>query len=395
MTRPAVAYDSYIRPSHVVKTFDMSGNLTASTSTQQCLERRQCSKDASVKTSPRKGGNYSTPTSYNSSGGRWSSAGSSTFIGHSVFPPPDHPIYRVEYGGSGYADIGFNPRTLYSLPSSVTSELLIKALNKLRHSDVNLGVMLAEARETSHLLTTAATRIASSVSAFRRRNPAQFYQAVRHQGTASWRKTPQAWLELQYGWNPFMSDLRGAAVSLDSSWVRDRNLFAVGAKKKRLDSCTYDTYMSPSTINCRQTVNVEATQKVQLCYRLSNFSLALFSSLGLTNPLEIIWERVPYSFVVDWFLPIGNWLSALGGDFGYSFVNGSLTTFVRYSENGSPVKLSGSDEAYLCPITGSAYYLKRQIYTSSPWPGLSFKSPVSSGHIANALSLLSQSLKRR
>lgn len=395
MTRPAVNYDSYIRPTYQVNTFDMRGVVTATTSTPQCLERRQCSKSASVKTTPRKGGNYSTPTAYDSSGGFWSSAGSTTYFGYSSFPPPRHPIYRMEFGGSGYADIGFNPRTLYSLPSSITNQLQISALNRLRHSNVNIGVMLAEAKETSSLLVTAATRIAKSVRSFRRKSPDLFLKAIQHQGTASWRKTPQAWLELQYGWKPLMNDLQGAATSLDSSWVRDRDLFAVGAKKKVMDTCTYDTYTAPSTVNCRQTVSVEATQKIQLCYRLSNFHLALLSSLGLTNPLEIIWERVPYSFVVDWFLPVGNWLSALGGDFGYTFINGSLTTFIRYSENGSPVNSSGSDQEFFCPIRGSAYYLRRQIYVSSPWPGLSFKSPVSSGHIANALSLLTQSLRRR
>jgi len=30
--------------------------------------------------------------------------------------------------------------------------------------------------------------------------------------------------------------------------------------------------------------------------------------IGLTDPLTAIWELTPYSFVVDWFIPIGDYL---------------------------------------------------------------------------------------
>jgi hypothetical protein len=40
--------------------------------------------------------------------------------------------------------------------------------------------------------------------------------------------------------------------------------------------------------------------------------LSLQRSLGLVNPLEIAWEVVPYSFVVDWFLPVGSYIAAWG-----------------------------------------------------------------------------------
>lgn len=393
MTRPAVNYNTPLQTPSTVSLYDIKGQFLSSSSTLVVSQRRRCSKDASVKTTPRKGGNYSTPTSYQSSGGHWSSTSSATLL-LSTNPPPTQQ-YRVEWSNGCYADIGFDPRSLYSLPSSVQSELLVKALNRLRHSGVNLGVMLAEAGETASLFQTTARRIASSVRAFRRKRPTEFLQAVKHQGTASWRKTPQAWLELQYGWNPLMSDINGAISSLDSSWVRDRNIFAVGARKKLTGVSEYLLMTNPSYAQAFQSVDYEATMKIQLCYRLTNFTLALLSSLGLTNPVEIIWERVPYSFVVDWFLPVGNWLSALGGDFGYTFVNGSRTDFIRYSENGTPRRSAGGVAGYLAPIVGSAYYLRRSVFTSSPWPGLSFKSPVSSGHIANALSLLTQAFRRR
>jgi hypothetical protein len=33
--------------------------------------------------------------------------------------------------------------------------------------------------------------------------------------------------------------------------------------------------------------------------------------LGLLDPATVLWEIIPYSFVVDWFLPIGSYLDNL------------------------------------------------------------------------------------
>lgn len=51
-------------------------------------------------------------------------------------------------------------------------------------------------------------------------------------------------------------------------------------------------------------------------------ALVQLDRYGLVNPASIGWELVPFSFVVDWFYPIGQWLDTLFGIPGYSFSNG-------------------------------------------------------------------------
>jgi len=46
---------------------------------------------------------------------------------------------------------------------------------------------------------------------------------------------------------------------------------------------------------------------------------------GLANPAVIAWEVVPWSFAVDWFIPIGDVLSAASATSGLKFSRGSLT----------------------------------------------------------------------
>jgi hypothetical protein len=48
--------------------------------------------------------------------------------------------------------------------------------------------------------------------------------------------------------------------------------------------------------------------------------------LGLTNPASMAWAALPYSFVVDWLLPVGTMLGALSAPVGLKFQTGYTTT---------------------------------------------------------------------
>jgi hypothetical protein len=136
---------------------------------------------------------------------------------------------------------------------------------------------------------------------------------------------------------------------------------------------------------------------------LSNPKLAELSSLGLINPLEIVWEVLRYSFVVDWFLPVGEWLGSLTADVGYTFYGGSLSKISRMVE--VPYTFQIEDVTYggirTRVINGTSfnchaesYNFVRTCYGSSPVPGLHFKNPLSALHMMNGLSLLVQAFKR-
>jgi hypothetical protein len=104
--------------------------------------------------------------------------------------------------------------------------------------------------------------------------------------------------------------------------------------------------------------------------------------------------------VVDWFLPVGNWLSTLDADFGWDFHSGTLTKFSRggsssiFTRSGfipGDVKVDFSGDYY----SAKGFSMTRTVYSSASWGGIPrFKNPLSSQHIANALSLLVQAFRR-
>lgn len=190
-----------------------------------------------------------------------------------------------------------------------------------------------------------------------------------------------------------MSDIYGAALHLS----RPDRLPLVHVKGYAEDTSEFTTskFGQNGGTGNKVTYKFESVHKawVSLYYGLTNANLAEFSSLGLINPLEIIWELVPYSFVVDWFLPVGNWLSSMTADAGFTFQGGSLSRKTDVKCDGvkevSWLNTGNVNTFGATPnIGGQAFWFNRLCYTSSPVPGLYFKNPLSATHIANAMALL-------
>jgi len=64
------------------------------------------------------------------------------------------------------------------------------------------------------------------------------------------------------------------------------------------------------------------------------------SGFRLGNPATWVWEKIPFSFVVDWVIPIGGYLDSLTAMSGVNFITGFVTTKDRFTAVGS---YSGSE----------------------------------------------------
>lgn len=285
-----------------------------------------------------------------------------------------------------------------SPPAGFISSLEVKALNRLKNQDVNLGTFLAEARQTINMVAGATRRIAQQVAQFQAKHPGLWQQvkAVQIGGLARdlWCNIPSQWLEIQYGWNPLMSDIYGSMLHL---WHRNRfrlstiHVSSYGKTETDIEQPRGGQNSSGVKLNFRAKHEV----RVFLTYQMSSPQLAEVSSLGLVNPLEIIWEIIPYSFVVDWFLPVGPWLSSLTGDVGMSFKTGgrSLKSTVKFV-NADVYAPPAAAERWDAPkLGGSVGTFDRTSYATSPFPGLYVKSPLSVLHALNGIALLMQRLR--
>jgi hypothetical protein len=120
------------------------------------------------------------------------------------------------------------------------------------------------------------------------------------------------------------------------------------------------------------------------------------SQLGMANPLSLAWELLPYSFVVDWFLPIGQFLSSLDYALGLEFRYGWMTVQHRQSWNSRLTRTHGTQFGFEADWSGGTgngkgFYMHREALHSFPFPPLPvLKDPFSPIHMANGLALLSE-----
>ena len=280
---------------------------------------------------------------------------------------------------------------------------LTSALNKLLQGDLNIGVFLAEFKQTVQLITNSIRKIAAQVKRWRRRHSRKAWRDV--QRSCRTCKASNSWLELQYGWKPLLADILAALERLNASW------FEIGLVLNTRSSVTDSTDGTRSfgllslqglTSSDPVVLNyiVEHRCTVSLWFELQNARVAALSSLGLTNPALIVWEKVKYSFVIDWFLPIGDWLSSFSADQGWKFKSGtrsyqrvsscSVARQGRYLSSGS-----ARDVSRLGTSIGENFYsiYDRVVYPQRPVPGFYFKNPLSATHIASAIALLVQAFK--
>jgi hypothetical protein len=317
-----------------------------------------------------------------------------------ITSPPYYPydygtIY--EYGPSGFA---VGARSLPSFPSGLEDTAIIKALGKLKNQQVNLAVAFAERAETAELFSSVIGKIAKSVRQFRSKNPRTWGQVIASEtGARGARgsKIPEGWLQLQYGWKPLQQDVYGACDALNHR-ERDADAYRASVKgaaysKERATVILKDLGDYGSLPSHEVT---EFLCAVHLDYTLENPVLATLSQLGITNPALLVWEKLPYSFVIDWASPIGAYLSAFDAALGWGFKGGSCSKVTKLVAKGEPV--TGSNPAvrniYSWDYHCNMMAFNRDVYTSSPLPRFpGIKNPLSTGHVANALSLLAQAFR--
>lgn len=290
--------------------------------------------------------------------------------------------------------LGYDQRP--STNSNLTSQAVFKAVQQVKGGKVNLGVALAEARQTATLLGSTATGIARDIDRMMsgKRGLAETFGKM-----ASWKKIPERYLEACYGWTPLLNDILGSAEAIASAQTAGMT-FNLSVKGTASEDLEFIKDYGTNVVLSRYVGSVKRVTSCSMNYYLPGYLLPLLSSLGLTNPFEVAWEKVPYSFVLDWMLPIGPWLGTLDAQSYLQFREGSITEFVRCrasagvrAANTALVPVKSID--VLRPGSYRYYYMRRVLMPGPPtvdFPRL--KNPLNLDKASKGLALLTQVFKR-
>lgn len=131
-----------------------------------------------------------------------------------------------------------------------------------------------------------------------------------------------AWLEGTYGWNPFVGDLLAAAEAAGGAWRSRRALADEGPKKVTMSNSAQGSITAPPSsgdsssylriksgrLTFSRRVRLWTTLKPNPSLASENAVTSIARYLNIDRLGYAVWDAVPYSFVVDWFLPLGDYL---------------------------------------------------------------------------------------
>lgn len=327
------------------------------------------------------------------------------------FPGPPWYSKATWNGLAPFADI-VNSTDTGLTPSDVArvnSEALNGSLSELKGMRVNLGVAFGERKQTGNLLLSTAGRLANGYRDLRR---GDFHGAAMHLGMVEKdivrnhdrvhkrgklspsKALANEWLALQYGWKPLLSDVYNAAEGL-AARSDDRRVRCSFSRSHRWFSRhqQHTIFDVPAT----RTEQGIYSRKYVYYFQTHNEVLKDLSAWGVTNPLSVAWELLPWSFVFDWFIPVGNYLDNWDATVGLTFEKGSVTTFqkgtVTYKANGTKEYVNEYRYA-----NASARYQSvscvRGVLSNFPAPQLPDLTPhITFNRGVSTLSLLRQRLK--
>lgn len=312
-----------------------------------------------------------------------------------------HPTWREEVGALGKTWTSSdwlahlqNDGVFASRFSNMKKRAEVECLLKLNQGDLDAGVALAESRKTAAMIAELAAKLAQSATAAGRGQWSKAASAlgVSRRGTSA-KGVSSKWLALQFGWLPLMGDIFGLASELQKGLLKRHQTLAA-TRSVSENATTGGEIESGWTRDPTFSWSLGVT--VNLVARVNDPYLAKLASIGLINPASVAWELVPYSFVFDWLVPVGNLLKALTATVGLTFFTGSYTyrTFGS-TKGGWPTQISTIPSRNKTVEIGEAnakgLMVERLVYTDFPIPSLYVNTaPFSTKRLINALALIGQ-----
>jgi hypothetical protein len=184
------------------------------------------------------------------------------------------------------------------------SRAMLAFLLKVKDQKSQIAVTLAEGRQTVNMIASAARDIAGLRKRWLSKQP--------RKTRGNERRLHSSWLEYRYGWMPLYFDAYGIAKHL-SSLSDTKDTWPVRASARWESDVTtaqvWNAFAWKGTVRIRTTHRYKSMVGgfITLDRRVDRELVRA----GLTNPLELAWEVLPYSFVVDWFIKVGDYIEGM------------------------------------------------------------------------------------
>lgn len=232
---------------------------------------------------------------------------------------------------------------------------LTRAFAQLNDPTALLAVTIGEGKKTVTMLSSIA-RTMFKVARLIKRGISLKRQILSAADKATAKQAASAYLQVRYGLRPLYYEVNGYLEAI-SKWGRDpiRTRFRAFEKGSK-----YEFNVASTTVQLQEAyLDIELqTDKVTqfvvsggvLCEAL-RYHKTQAEQLGLTSPLSTVWELIPFSFIVDWFVNTSDLFASFEPHVGLEPITWwnsvvettTFTTRVKSIVPNGPADLVGSD----------------------------------------------------
>lgn len=338
---------------------------------------------------------YRKPTSYSAS------IGPVVTMGTVSGEKPLGIWMQKAYGQSPFSPLD-NPLALSQFTFNDTQALRTKILNNIKDEVLDVAMVLAEMQGTVNTAVTALDRIGRSMQAVLKRKPESFYYLMhgrrrdnRRPTDKFLRETAGEYLQWKYGIMPSVYDLQGASEALDintegSLWNNPPLLVGRASVKKESTTKTIDFgngWIWPVSIPCRITTEYKA----RCDFRVTSEGIRGINRYGLslsTLP-TILFERTPFSFVLNMAVPIGELIKAWSALAGLDVAGYCETKYVRVEPMSTQQPSTGSAawQTWSFQSAKPAFSMRREAFDKPPMPLPFVRNPITTGNLGTVLAL--------
>jgi len=267
----------------------------------------------------------------------------------------------------------------------VYNEALSKLYSQMR-GEIDLSIDLIQSRQTLDLCSKGVKilkNLGTELLKIRRSNP---------------RHWASAWLEYQYGLKPTLSTVYDSFKRIMTN--------EDGYLKLKATSHHEEKYQG--VLNLGGGLTRKITQVLsQRCrfeaeYNVRSDRIAQLANYTSLNPVSIVWEAIPYSFVADWFVDVGGYLRSFESALIYnpSFLGGvSIEGYhLRSIADQQGVQDLGNGAKHIEGMLGSRIEAgkRRVVLSGSPFPKFPQLNPsLGPSRLISAASLLAQQVSHK
>lgn len=160
-------------------------------------------------------------------------------------------------------------------------------------------------------------------------------------------KAANRWLELRFGILPTISDVEETSEVLETQIADlERIRCARSTISEPVETITGTTQMNVNNfwivLKYSGTVRRKTTAGIYYKYKYKSSANDLDNRTGfrLNRLPALAWERIPFSFVVDWFFGVGQWLDALAPDPSRIYLGNFVSQKLEYEITQTVVSVS-------------------------------------------------------